>query len=153
MKALLFILLMANTCFADDIDLLIPAIIQVESGGNPNAVSPAGAIGLMQITPVVLNEYKNWVANEWSKQHNSIGLCNWTMEDMCNPIINKRLGTWYLRYLKTHYLKDKYTIERLLASYNGGITRLRKVNYDISRMPKESRDYVRKVMAIYRRTK
>ena len=42
----------------------------------------------------------------------------------------------YLRRLKDHYLKGVYTEERILAAYNGGITRLKNVNYDISKMPR-----------------
>src|SRR3990167_9498323 len=76
---------------ADEIDDLIPAIIQVESSGNPNAVSKAGAIGLMQITPIVLKEYN---------QHAPSGfLCG---IDLYNPYDNKAIGAWYLHRLKEH---------------------------------------------------
>lgn len=132
-------LLMANGAWADVIDDLVPAIIQVESHGNPNAVSPAGAIGLMQITPIVLREFKQ-----------TLGYGKGFDFDLYNAQVNVIIGTWYLRRLKDHYLKDKFTIERILAAYNGGITRLRKVNYDVSRMPKESREYVKKVIKLYK---
>ena len=130
--------------WADEIgDNLISAIIQVESHGNPNAVSPKGAIGLMQITPIVLKEY-----NENRKDRSvfyNIEECQ-----LGDPELNKIIGTWYLHRLKNHYLKDKYTIERLLAAYNGGITRLRKNNYDINKMPSETRAYIKKVLKIYK---
>jgi len=53
---------------------------------------------------------------------------------------------------------SKYSIENweewelclILAAYNGGIGRLKKCDYDINKMPKETRDYVRKVMKIYK---
>ena len=130
-----------NPIFADEIEDIIPAIIKVESGGNPHAVSKAGAIGLMQITPIVLKEYN---------QHYTYFL-TYTMEDMKYPFANKVVGYWYLRRLKDHYLKDNYTIERMLAAYNGGITRLKKCNYDISKMPVETRQYVKKVMRLYKK--
>lgn len=130
----------SSICQADEIDDLIPYIIEVESHGNPTAISLAGAIGLMQITPIVLKEFQETefpAGNIW---------------DLFNAEKNVFLGTWYLRRLKDHYLKDHYTIERMLAAYNGGITRLRKVNYDINKMPHETREYVKKVMKLYQRS-
>lgn len=158
------VILTAVNAFSDEIDDIVPAIIQVESGGNPNAVSPAGAIGLMQITPIVLKEFNNSGLNHLSYK----STCVWDnkiipyeetnglpilKQELFVTWINKSVGKWYLRRLKNHYLKDKYTIERMLAAYNGGITRLKKVNYDINKMPKETRQYVRKVMKIYDQAK
>ena len=130
------LLFFCQNSFSQDIDNnLIQAIIQVESGCNPNAYNPCSqARGLMQITPIVRSEYLQF--NKGCPQY-------YNSEDNIN------MGYWYLLRLKDHYLKDKYTIERLLSAYNGGITRLRKLDYDVSRMPKETRDYVRKVMRIY----
>ncbi len=59
------------------------------------------------------------------------------------------IGKWYLRRLKNHYLKDDYTIERMLHAWNGGITRLRKLDYDCSKMPRESREFSKKVLRLY----
>ena len=138
---LLAIFFLVTACFAKELDWdrLIPAIIQIESGGDPNAVSDRGAIGLMQITPIVLEEYNNWIKGSvvplWK-------------EKLYEPHINEFIGTWYLHRLKDHYLKDNYTLERLLAAYNGGITRLRKVNYDVKKMPRETRNYVKRILRI-----
>lgn len=151
---------------ADEIDDIIPAVIMVESGGRADAVSPCGAIGVMQISACVLLE---WNANQRSKYNIIIrygeldslrtsysagweydmGADIYMVEDLYNRSVNMKIGTWYLRRLKDHYLKGNYTVERMLAAYNGGITRLRKNNYDISKMPKETRDYVKKVIKIY----
>ena len=152
-KIIIAIMLMASPVLADEIDNLIPAIIQVESNGNPNAVSPAGAIGLMQITPIVLSEWKEWKViplRKYGASLEDLQALNKNLGDLIDSHFNVEIGTWYLRRLKDHYLKDKYTVERLLAAYNGGITRLRKNGYDVSKMPKETRDYVKKVMKIYK---
>jgi soluble lytic murein transglycosylase-like protein len=147
---------------------LINAMIKVESGGDQNAVSTAGAVGLMQVTQIVLNEYnlnvshneryyrggyqletsRDYPNGEWIPTDHE----DYTMKDMFDPRKNKRVGKWYLNRLKDHYLKDDYTIERLLASYNGGITRFRKLlreGKDWQNMPKESVSYVKKVLEIY----
>jgi hypothetical protein len=147
--------------FADEIDDIIPCIVKTESGGNPNAVSPCGAVGLMQITPIVLKEYINWMVEiyasnpaDFSNNWDTYKIHRWKQElNLFNPITNLEIGEWYLRRLKNYYLRDNYTINRLLCAWNGGITRLRQVNYDINRMPKETRVFVRRVLKCYREAK
>ena len=180
------VLLMVRFVYADEIDDIIPAIIQIESSGNPNAISHCGAVGLMQITPIVLQEFN-------LKTKHAYPL---SMTDMLSPEWNKFVGTWYLRRLRDYYLKDiaiAYVCNRqthiiraysacvekngvrnfgvvdntdiswaeletseevelalVCAAYNGGITRLRKCKYDINCMPKETRNYVKKVMKLYK---
>lgn len=46
---------------------------------------------------------------------------------------------------------EDYQIMLMLSAYNGGITRLRKNNYDINKMPRETRDYVKKIMRAYKK--
>ncbi len=75
---------------------LVNAVIQQESGFNPQAVSGAGAIGLMQLMPKTA---------EW------IGV------DPYNPIDNLRGGIAYLRDLYRRFNGD---LALTLAAYNAG---------------------------------
>ena len=86
--------------------LLIASIINVESGFNRYAVSPAGASGLMQIMP----NTAYWIAEQ-------IGIENFNYEEMIfNPRVNINMGTWYIeRLISTHY-----NLETALAAYNAG---------------------------------
>ena len=61
-----------------EVDLSI--IQQIESSGNPKAVSRVGAIGLYQIMPCVLQEY-----NQFNKT-------NYTRSDLFNPQINEQIA-------------------------------------------------------------
>ena len=133
-------------CHADEIDNILPYLIKVESGGNPNAVSSAGAVGLCQVTPIVLREYNREMTRGTI---NIAWLIEKHYEDLFDPTINKEIATWYLRRLRDHY--GCKTIEQVLAAYNGGITRLRANDYDINKMPKETRDYVKKIMKLYKK--
>lgn len=74
---------------------LIQAVIQVESGGDPAAVSSAGATGLMQIMPGTAMELDI---------------------DPLNPLENIAGGTTYLSHMITRF--DK--LELALAAYNAG---------------------------------
>lgn len=110
---------------------LILAVIQTESYFNPKCTSKAGAVGLMQIMP---------------SNFNHLGI-----KDGYNIEENINGGTKLLR----EYI-DKYNgdIEMALMAYNGGPTRManrgvKSVN-DIYKMPKETQNYVPKVMKIYR---
>lgn len=110
---------------------LILAVIQTESSFNPDVVSSAGAVGLMQIMPA---NFKH------------LGLT-----DPYNIEQNIDAGTKLLK----EYL-DKYNgnEEMALMAYNGGPTRMTQRGVtspsDIYKMPKETQNYVPKVMNIYR---
>ena len=180
--------------FAEDInwDKLVESVIQVESSGNPSAYNEkSGAIGLMQITPIVLKEFNNFVKNidnkkkiywlnigtadllhtgnkahyGWEKTDkkgwylrvpkykNSMELdlysCPIEKKYLFNPKVNTFFGTWYLHRLQDHY-KCK-TIEQILMAYNAGITRCKRVNFNIKKLPKETQRYTGKVLKIYER--
>ncbi len=85
---------------------LVAAVAQTESGYDPEAVSPAGAVGLMQLMP----DTAVWVT----------GLESWQGES--DPILTDaadslELGACYLRYLVAKF--DDST-RPALAAYNAG---------------------------------
>ena len=145
----LFVTSICGPAQADEIDDLIPAIIEVESGGRANAISPKGAIGLMQITPIVVKKFNEYHYKTMEIPKMADLYLPVTQNDLFIADKNKFIGTWYLRHLKDHYLKDHYTIERLLATYNMGPTRLKKLDYEWWRI-KETKNYVKKVLALYK---
>jgi len=111
----------------------VDAIIAVESSGNPRAVSRCGARGLMQIMPATWREMTD---EPFSRAF--------------DPVLNRQVGTEYLAWIHRtlrRWTGTEPTIEQILAAYNGGIGRLRKVGYRVDRMPRESRRYVVKVLA------
>lgn len=75
---------------------LVLAIIAIESSFNPNAVSPAGAIGLMQVMPV------------WKK--------TLEVDDLTNPEVSIRAGV----QIFAHYQQMFRDEARALAAYNMG---------------------------------
>ena len=100
---------------------LVRAVIQVESGYDPRAVSAKGALGLMQLMPQTARE---------------LGVRN-----PFDPEENIRGGTSYLRQLLERFDQDE---ELALAAYNAGPQAV--VRYG-QRVPpyRETRNYVRKV--------
>jgi hypothetical protein len=103
---------------------LIKAVIQAESAGNPLAVSPAGAQGLMQLLPDTADE---------------LGVKN-----SFDPVQNIMAGTRYLRQLLDRY---RGNVKVALAAYNWGMGNLEK---HPEAMPKETKDYIAKVEDYYR---
>jgi hypothetical protein len=101
---------------------LLLEMIRVESGGDPGARSHKGALGLMQLMPATAE---------------SLGVT-----DMTDIEQNIEGGAKYMSQLLQRFGGDK---DMALAAYNGGPTRLDRLGRDISRMPKESREYVGKV--------
>jgi soluble lytic murein transglycosylase len=84
---------------------LVAAVIYQESRWRSDAKSPSGAIGLMQLTPDTARGIA--IRTHGSAFHT---------QDLYNPEINIRYGSWYL-----DNLFKKYGSERLvLAAYNAG---------------------------------
>lgn len=110
---------------------LIRAIIKVESDFNPKCTSKAGAKGLMQLMPENCRDLG--VKNPFDIYENIDG------------------GT---RHIKEYLDKYNGDTKMALMAYNGGPTRMRKrgVNSpeDIYLMPKETQNYVPKVMKYYK---
>jgi soluble lytic murein transglycosylase len=86
---------------------LIAAVIYEESRFS-DQTSSAGARGLMQLTPATAD-----VIERLS------GGTTFTYEDLANPDINIRYGTFYLRHLLDRYGGN---VEAALAAYNAGPT-------------------------------
>lgn len=109
---------------------LIRAIIKTESNFNPNVVSSAGAKGLMQLMPENCKAYG--------------------VVDPFDIEENIDAGT---RHIKEYIDKYDGDIQMGLMAYNGGPTRMknRGINSidDIYKMPKETQNYVPKVMKYY----
>jgi soluble lytic murein transglycosylase-like protein len=95
---------------------LIRAVIQAESGGNPLAVSRAGARGLMQLMPETAVELG--VTNPFDPTQNIMG------------------GTSYLRRLLDRYRGD---VRLALAAYNWGMGNLEKRP---EAMPRETKSFI-----------
>lgn len=100
---------------------LVRAVVQVESAFNPSAVSPKGAMGLMQLMPATAREY---------------GVLN-----AFNPLENIRAGVAYLRRLLDRFANNE---QLALAAYNAGPAAVDK--YDNTVPPyRETKAYVARI--------
>ena len=104
---------------------LARAVMRMESGGNPNAISRAGAIGLMQLMP---------------------GTAKGLGVDPKDPHRNLEGGIKYLAQLSDKYDGD-YT--KTLAAYNAGSGRVDSYG-GIPPFP-ETQRYVKNVLALYQK--
>ena len=97
------------------------AVMTAESRGNASAVSPAGAIGLMQLMP---------------------GTAAGLGVDPYDPGQNIDGGVRYLSQMSGRYGGDT---TRTLAAYNWGPGRVDNWNGDMAALPAETRDYIARV--------
>ena len=107
-------------------DALIRAIIHAESAYQPDALSPKGAQGLMQLMPATQEELQ--------------------VVDVFDPVSNIEGGTLYLSRLLEQF---DQSVELATAAYNAGPGAVRE--YGGVPPYKETREYVRRVKILYRR--
>ena len=120
---------------AHDIDYeLLQALIATESGFNPEAVSPKGAVGLMQIMPATAQRY-GVVADRKTPVE----------KKLTDPRLNIRTGARYLRDLIRMFPGQ---LELALAAYNAGEGAVQRAG---NRIPnyRETQNDVKTVMQLY----
>ena len=107
-------------------DALIRAIIHAESAYQPEALSPKGAQGLMQLMPATQAELQ--------------------VVDVFDPVSNIDGGTLYLSRLLGQFDQN---VELAAAAYNAGPGAVRE--YGGVPPYKETKEYVRRIKILYRR--
>lgn len=113
---------------------LLQALIVAESGFNSTAVSPKGAVGLMQIMPATAERY------------GLVGDAKLSIEQkLFDPKTNIRIGTRYLSDLIRMFPGQ---LDLAVASYNAGEGAVQRAG---NRIPnyKETQAYVKTVLQLY----
>jgi soluble lytic murein transglycosylase len=110
-----------------DLDpLLVRSVIYEESYFKKDARSSAGAIGLMQVTPIIVKEWTRVTSQQNlnkafpSPSENRRGKYLTEEELLTSPEINLQLGCWYLDQLMKRYNEVEDPLLIVLASYNAG---------------------------------
>lgn len=119
-----FIQTISNKYAVDPV--LVHSIVWVESNFEPNAISPKGAKGLMQLMPETARSYE--VRNAFDPRENIEG------------------GVRYLSHLMRTYDSN---LRLVLAAYNAGESMVNRYN-GVPPFP-ETRDYIEKVMREHQR--
>jgi soluble lytic murein transglycosylase-like protein len=107
---------------------LLHAVMRVESGYRPTALSVRGAMGLMQLMPGTARDM--YVRDAWSPEENIEG------------------GARYLRTLANQYQGD---LVMTLAAYNAGPEAVKRAG-GVPASP-ETKEYVRRVIELYEKLK
>jgi soluble lytic murein transglycosylase-like protein len=113
---------------------MVLAVIHVESGGYHLAVSPVGAMGLMQLLPSTAEELAGKLGVEWRGD-----------DTLFDPVTNVILGVAYLKKLS-----DRFgSFSTALAAYNWGPGRINRRLRSGKVVPSI---YIEQVMRAYDRT-
>jgi len=122
---------------------LVAAVIRAESRFRPEATSPQGARGLMQIMP----DTGRWVAQQLGLPYDD--------DLLYEPEYNIRVGCWYLAALLREFAGDPVLA---LAAYNGGLSNVyawlseRRWSGEVAHIPfPETRHYVAAVLRDHKR--
>jgi soluble lytic murein transglycosylase len=111
---------------------LVLAVMHVESRFNAFAVSPVGALGLMQILPATGQDVAATLGVQWRGA-----------QTLFDPTVNAKLGIAYLAWLERRYQR----VDVALAAYNWGPGR---IDGKIRRGHPVPRGYAQDVLSVYR---
>ncbi len=107
---------------------IVHSVAKAESAYQPNALSPKGAIGLMQLMPATAAELN---------------------ADPHDPVQNAEAGAMYLRDLLVKYENDPHQVSKAVAAYNAGPGAVDK--YKGIPPYRETVEYVNRVLKQYER--
>jgi soluble lytic murein transglycosylase-like protein len=113
---------------------LLQALIATESGFDAHAVSPRGAVGLMQVMPATAQRYG--VSGDGKTP---------LARKLADPRTNIRTGSKYLRHLLDLF---EGKVDLALAAYNAGEGAVQRAGNRVPDFP-ETRNYVKTVLQLY----
>lgn len=125
--------LFANSSLLLGHPINMDAIMQIESSGDANAKSPAGAIGLFQIRQPALTDF------------NRVHETNYIMNDLYDPRINYLVADFYLQWVWDVCGRN---IKDALICYNFGYGNWRKYKRGVYSLPQETLNYIQKYMRL-----
>ncbi len=117
---------------------LLQAVIATESGFDTHAVSPKGAVGLMQLIPPTAERYGVRADKTQAVE-----------KKLTDPKTNIRAGSSYLRDLINMFPGQ---LELAVAAYNAGEGAVQRAGNKIPNYP-ETKNYVKTVMQLYNHLK
>lgn len=129
---------------ATQFEALSAAVQGVESGGDPTAVSPKGAIGTHQVMPGTAREIAREIGDT---NFPAGGDPEQVAQYLMRPGISKRYGDYYLKKMMKQFPND---MEAALIAYNGGPERAKAwlaSGRDDASIPAESAAYYKKISA------
>jgi len=148
--------------------LLVKAVVYEESFFSPRARSSQNAVGLMQVTPVVVQELMESTHSRTLAQ--AVAAISGDApppdrasvdEALSDPVTSLHVGCWYLQTLLTRYREKPYALALALAAYNAGPANVERwaANTDRATLSREdfisriqfpaTRDYVNKIIQRY----
>ncbi len=124
-------------------DLLVEAVVQLESQGDASKIGSLGERGLMQIREATWREV--------TRRHYGRGT---PFDQAFDPERNRAVGRLYLgdlqEFLYRHRSRWRADLRSLLlAAYNAGPERVKRGGFSLERLPETTRDYVRRGVALH----
>lgn len=121
--------------------LLVCAVIKCESGWDEDAISDAGAVGLMQVMPSTAQSLVDM---------GLVDEASYDLADLTNPEVNLEYGCTYLAYLEGNLS----SLSEVVAAYNAGLGAVQEWVSDGSSLPEgieyaETSVYLERVLAAY----
>jgi soluble lytic murein transglycosylase-like protein len=121
---------------------LLAVVTLVESGGDPAATSPTGAVGLMQVMPAT--------ASHIAEERNLTGI---SAAQLREPDVNIDYGAYYLAALRREFGAGQdpaRAVELTAAAYNGGEGAVRAYLADGTPLSDETMAYKDRVVTLWR---
>ena len=130
----------AGGSYQDLVRKIEPALVKVESGGNPLAESSKGAIGTHQVTPIAARDVMRADGID-DRQFSDAQIKQILRQEGMSAYFGRK----YLALMLSRFGGNPQLAE---AAYNGGPSRLDRRGRNIDAMPAETRAYVRKLAAL-----
>jgi soluble lytic murein transglycosylase len=131
---------------------LVKAVIYEESFFNPRAQSTQNAVGLMQVTPIVAQEWMEakrlrtlTEAVATISTGARLGAEMSFEEALSDPVVSLHIGCWYLQTLLSRYERERDPLAVALAAYNAGPSNVERWAPDAARSTLSREEFIARI--------